>query len=82
MDTKEIFDFIDIERRLKFETKLKLAEATGVSKQNLKDFSNRLEKNKPNNQFNRICKILDVLGYELQIKKKGEKWIQKFYFIH
>lgn len=72
MDTKKIFNFIDIERRLKFDAKSKLAEATGVSKQNLKDFFNRLEKNKPNNQFNRICKILDVLGYEISIKKKGE----------
>ena len=72
MDTKKIFNFIDIERRLKFDAKSKLAEATGVSKQNLKDFFNRLEKNKPNNQFNRICKILDVLGYEMIIKKKGE----------
>lgn len=72
MDTKKIFNFIDIERRLKFDAKSKLAEATGVSKQNLKDFFNRLEKNKPNNQFNRICKILDVLGYEIIIKKKGE----------
>ena len=71
MDTKKIFNFIDIERRLKFDAKSKLAEATGVSKQNLKDFFNRLEKNKPNNQFNRICKILDVLGYEISIKKKG-----------
>lgn len=72
MDTKKMFDFIDVERRLKFDVKSKLAEATGVSKQNLKDFFNRLEKNKPNNQFNRICKILDVLGYEIIIKKKGE----------
>lgn len=72
MDTKKIFNFIDIERRLKFDAKSKLAEATGVSKQNLKDFFNRLEKNKPNNQFNRICKILDILGYEIIIKKKGE----------
>lgn len=72
MDTKKIFNFIDIERRLKFDAKSKLAEATGVSKQNLKDFFNRMEKNKPNNQFNRICKILDVLGYEIIIKKKGE----------
>ena len=72
MDTKKMFDFIDVERRLKFDAKSKLAEATGVSKQNLKDFFNRMEKNKPNNQFNRICKILDVLGYEIIIKKKGE----------
>ena len=64
-----MFDFIDVERRLKLDAKSKLAEATGVSKQ---DFFNRMEKNKPNNQFNRICKILDVLGYELQVKKKGE----------
>ena len=54
MDTKKMFDFIDVERRLKFDVKSKLAEATGVSKQNLKDFFNRMEKNKHNNQFNRI----------------------------
>lgn len=72
MDTETIFNFIDIQRRLKFDTNSNLAKAVGVSKQNLKDFLNRLEANKPNNQFNRICKILDILGYELQIKKKGE----------
>lgn len=72
MNTETIFNFIDIQRRLKFDTCSKLAEKIGVSKQNLKDFSNRLKKNKPNNQFNRICKILDVLGYEIIIKKKGE----------
>nr|DAG03359.1 MAG TPA: hydrolase [Siphoviridae sp. ct6rT12] len=42
------------------------------SKQGFHIFMKRLEKNKPNNQFNRICKILEILGYELILKKKGE----------
>ena len=53
----------------KFFNFLYLAKILGIKKQNLTIFIKNLEKGK-DTKIDRICKILDVLGYELQIKKK------------
>lgn len=73
MDCKKIFNLLDNERKFNFKNRSELSDKLEFpSKQGFHIFMKRLEANKPNNQFNRICKILDVLGYEIIIKKKGE----------
>lgn len=73
MNCKKIYDLLDRERRLNFKNRSELSDKLEFNnKQSFHIFMKRLEINKSNNQFNRICRILDILGYEIIIKKKGE----------
>lgn len=71
MNCKKIFNLLDTERKINFKNRSEMSDKLEFpSKQGFHIFMKRLEKNKPNNQFNRICKILEILGYELILKKK------------
>jgi hypothetical protein len=73
VNCKKIFNLLDTERKINFKNRSEMSDKLEFpSKQGFHIFMKRLEKNKPNNQFNRICKILEILGYELILKKKGE----------
>jgi hypothetical protein len=73
MDCKKIFNLLDYERKINFKNRSELSDKLEFpSKQGFHIFMKRLETNKPNNQFNRICEFLEKLGYEIIIKKKGE----------
>lgn len=71
MDKVKLAELINKEIRINYKTKVEFAKILGIKKQNLTIFIKNLEKGK-DTKIDRICKILDVLGYELQIKKKGE----------
>ena len=71
MNCKKIFNLLDTERKINFKNRSEMSDKLEFpSKQGFHIFMKRLEKNKSNNQFNRICKILEILGYELILKKK------------
>ena len=73
MDCKKIFNLLDNERKINFKNRSELSDKLEFpSKQGFHIFMKRLEANKPNNQFNRICEFLEKLGYEITIKKKGK----------
>lgn len=74
MNTLNIFNLLETEWRMNFKNRSELSNKLNFKyKQNFHIFMKRLKENKKNNQFNRICEILEKLGYEIVIKKKNEE---------
>nr|DAS48546.1 MAG TPA: repressor protein C2 [Caudoviricetes sp.] len=71
MDKLKLAELINKEIRINYKSKVEFAKILGIKKQNLTTFIKNLEKEK-DAKIDRICKILSILGYELQIKKKGK----------
>ena len=71
MDKAKLAELINKEIRINYKSKVEFAKILGIKKQNLTIFIKNLEKGK-DAKIDRICKILSILGYELQIKKKGK----------
>lgn len=73
MNTIKIYELLENEWRMNLKNRSELSNKLEFKhKQNFHIFMKRLKENKANNQFNRICEILNKLGYEITIKKKGE----------
>lgn len=71
MDKLKLAELINKEIRINYKSKVEFAKILGMKKQNLTFFIKNLEKGK-DVKIDRVCKILDVLGYEITIKKKGK----------
>ena len=69
MDKVKLAELINKEIRINYKSKVEFAKILGIKKQNWTIFIKNWEKEK-DAKIDRICKILDVLGHELQIKKK------------
>lgn len=73
MNCKEVFKIIDNERRINYKNRSEMSEKIGFTNpQGYHIFMKRLEANKNGSHFNKVCKILEKLGYEIVIKKKEE----------
>lgn len=71
MNTYKLYKFLDEHRKSKFDKKVKIAEKLDMSRQSYSNFMQMLEENNPRNSFNKICRILEKLGFEIVIKKKS-----------
>lgn len=69
MDTIKIADFIDYERRLQFDQKSKYMDTLGLPRQNYASIMRKLRKENSRISFNLINKMLEPLGYKLDIIK-------------
>lgn len=70
MDSKTLYNFIDKHRKIKYDTKTKIANQMNMKKQVYDNYMKRLKANNPAHPFNRVCYYLDKLGYDLKIIKK------------
>ena len=69
MTTKEIAKLIDKERRLKFDQQSKYMSSLNLSRQYYSIIMERLEKEDSRVSYNLINKLLEPLGYKLDIVK-------------
>ena len=69
MDTKKIADFIEFQQRLQFDKKSNYMEQTGFGKQRYAEIIKKLNKKDSRISFNLINKMLQPLGYKLDIVK-------------
>lgn len=70
MNTRKVFDILDRDIRLNYNSKAEFARKVEIPKQSLNTFLKCLELSKERNIFNRTCKILEKAGYEIKIIRK------------
>ena len=70
MKLDEIYNVIENEIQEKYKTKVEFAKEMGISKQRLHHILKKI-KNNSEVSFRRVGNILEFLGYELDIKKRG-----------
>lgn len=70
MKLEYIYKVVENEIRKRYTTKVEFAKKMGISRQRLNQILNKLKSNKEIS-FNSVKKILGVLGYEIEIKKRG-----------
>ncbi|KYM48124.1 hypothetical protein A2U04_05200 [Fusobacterium necrophorum subsp. funduliforme] len=69
MDSLKIYEKLDKDIRLNYNSKSEFAEKIGISKQRLSDFLPRLQSNKKNSSINNLFRILEKAGYQITIEK-------------
>jgi len=69
MNTKEVFEILDRDIRLNYNSRAEFGRKVGMTRQGVKVFMSILEKNNSGNSFNKISRILEKSGYKIEIKK-------------
>lgn len=69
MDSLKIYEKLDKDIRLNYNSKAEFAKKIGISKQRLSDFLLRLQSNKKNSSINNLFRILEKAGYQITIEK-------------
>lgn len=69
MDSLKIYEKLDKDIRLNYNSKAEFAKKIGISKQRLSDFLPRLQSNKKNSSINNLFRILEKAGYQITIEK-------------
>ena len=69
MQGKEIYEILDKERRLQFDSQAEAARKIGITKESFYTFMQNL-KNDKGVTLKTLNKLLDGLGYEMIISKK------------
>ena len=70
MNLEKIYNMVENEIQEKYKTKVECAKEMGISRQRLNHILNTL-KNNNEISFNRVEKILNFFGYDIEIKKRG-----------
>lgn len=70
MDSKKLFDILDRDIRLNYDTKSEFAKKAKITRQRLNQLLSILKTNRKSSHFNTICKMLENAGYEMIITKK------------
>ena len=69
MNTGNVYEILDNEIRLKYNSRAEFGRKVGMVRQNLKLFMDILKSNNSGNSFNKISRILEKAGYKIEIKK-------------
>lgn len=70
MELKKIYNVVENEIQENYKTKVECAKKMGITKQRLHQILNTLKTNRELS-FNKVQKILNFFGYEIEIKKRG-----------
>lgn len=71
MNKKEIYDFIELQTRIKYKKRREFAEELGMSQNNLSNVFKKLEKGE-NIYLNTFLNMIDILGLEVEFKEKNK----------
>ena len=71
MNKKEIYDFIELQTRIKYKKRRDFAEELGMSQNNLSNVFKKLEKGE-NIYLNTFLNMIDILGFEVEFKEKNK----------
>ncbi len=71
MNKKEIYDFIELQTRIKYKKRREFAEELGMSQNNLSNVFKKLEKGE-NIYLNTFLNMIDILGFEVEFKEKNK----------
>lgn len=69
MNTENVYEILDNEIRLKYNSRAEFGRKVGMTRQGVKAFMDILKNNNSGNSFNKISRILEKAGYEIEIKK-------------
>ena len=69
MNTENVYEILDNEIRLKYNSRAEFGRKVGMVRQNLKLFMDILKSNNSGNSFNKISRVLEKAGYKIEIKK-------------
>ena len=69
MNKKEIYEFIELQTRIKYKKRGEFAEDLGISQNNLSNVFKKLEKGE-NIYLHTFLNMIDILGFELEFKEK------------
>ena len=71
MNKKEIYDFIELQTRIKYKKRREFAEELGMSQNNLSNVFKKLEKGE-NIYLNTFLNMIDILGFEVEFKEENK----------
>ena len=71
MNKKEIYEFIELQTRIKYKKRREFAEELGMSQNNLSNVFKKLEKGE-NIYLNTFLNMIDILGFEVEFKEKNK----------
>ena len=71
MNKKEIYDFIELQTKIKYKKRREFAEELGMSQNNLSNVFKKLEKGE-NIYLNTFLNMIDILGFEVEFKEKNK----------
>ena len=69
MKTENVYEILDNEIRLKYNSRAEFGRKVGMTRQGVKVFMDILKNNNSGNSFNKISRVLEKAGYKIEIKK-------------
>ena len=69
MNTGNVYEILDNEIRLKYNSRAEFGRKVGMTRQAVKVFMDILKNNNSGNSFNKISRVLEKAGYKIEIKK-------------
>ena len=69
MDTKKVYEILDKDIRLNYNSRAEFGRKVRMSRQVIHAFMTTLKNNNSGNSFNKITRVLEKAGYKIEIKK-------------
>ena len=69
MNTESVYKILDKDIRLNYNSRAEFGRKVGMTRQAVKVFMDILKNNNSGNSFNKISRVLEKAGYEIEIKK-------------
>ena len=67
MNTENVYEILDNEIRLKYNSRAEFGRKVGMTRQGVKVFMDILKNNNSGNSFNKISRVLEKAGYKIEI---------------